>query len=396
MEVEANYDEAAVGEYTLPEIWPDPPRSVEDRIRIWPERRKEILAQFETVLYGRFPRDNFSVSSELFEEGDMIPGEALRKQYRLTFTNPRSGAAKSMDVLLVTPAGVSKAPCLCALNFWGNHSTTDCPEIPVNPNWMRWDEKLGYTNHRAEENTRGVVSHRWPYRQIVEAGFAAATAYYGDIYPDCNKGRREGLAALFDHEDDETAAGSIGYWAWGLCAMRKFLTGLESIQSDRIHAVGHSRLGKTALWAAANDERFAGAMSNDSGCAGASLSRRNFGETPGWMAGVIPWWFRPGFVRHADHPHDWPVDQHMLLATIAPRPLLVTSAVEDTWADPRGEELSAVHASSLYAFLEGTVDSPVSDGRAIASKKVRYQIRPGDHDMLPADWAAALEHFSED
>lgn len=394
LETIGNYDEAAVGEYTLPEIWPDPPADAKQRLAAWPKRRKEILGMFEQVLYGRFPRDDFKVSAELFEEGAMPGGKARRKQYRLTFTNPRSGATKQLDVLLVLPRDGKAAPCISALNFGGNQATCRCPEIPLNPNWMRWGNENGYKEHRATEETRGWVSHRWPFELIVEKGFAVATVYYGDIYPDHDQGRHEGLASLFDQDDADDAAGAISYWAWGLSAIRKFLATLPEIQSNRIYAAGHSRLGKTSLWAAANEEGFAGTCSNDSGCCGAKLSRRYYGEYPQWMAENIPYWFCPAFKNHADNPHAWCVDQHMLLAAIAPRPVLVNSAVEDNWADPCGEKLSAIHASALYAFLEGKAKSPVSDGTAIVSPKVKYHIRQGDHDMLPEDWTAATELFS--
>lgn len=393
MEVEGNYDESKVGEYILPAIWTDPPRQIAARVAAWPQRRREILAQFETVLYGRFPRDDFRVSTECFEEGWMIPHRARRRQYRLRFTHPRSGAFRSLELLLVLPVSAGPAPCFCALNFWGNHATSRCPEIPLNPNWMRHHEEW-FPEHRSTEQSRGCVAHRWPYDLITDAGFAVATAYYGDIYPDHEGGRREGLAGLFDEPDDDSSSGAIGYWAWGLCAIRKFLAGLPEIQPQRIYAAGHSRLGKTALWAAANDEHFAGAVSNDSGCCGAKLTRRNFGEWPGFMAKVVPYWFCPAFPRWAGNPHDWPVDQHMLLATLAPRPFVVNSAMEDGWADPRGEELSAIHASALYAFLEGKLDAPVSDGSGILSPRVCYHLRPGPHDMLPPDWMAAIKHFS--
>ncbi len=393
IETIGNYDESLVGQYTLPEIWPAPPKDVKQRLADWPKRRGEILRLFEQILYGRFPRDDFQMSAELFEEGSMPSRKARRKQFRLTFTNPQNGVSKSLDLLLVLPQTSAPVPCLCGLNFRGNHTTCSCPEIPLNPNWICPDAKIGMTTDRANEASRGKLSRRWPFDAIVEKGFAVATAYYGDVYPDHGQGWRDGLASLFPQSTNDDAPGAISYWAWGLCAIRKFLATLPDVQSGQIYAAGHSRLGKASLWAAANDEGFAGVCSNDSGCCGAKLSRRYFGEYPQWMAENIPYWFCPAFQHHAANPNTWPVDQHMLLAAIAPRRVLVNSAVEDNWADPHGEELSAIHASSLFAFLEGRTDTPISNGTTIASPNVKYHIRPDDHDMLLEDWQAVVEHF---
>ena len=152
--------------------------------------------------------------------------------------------------------------------------------------------------------------------------------------------------------------------------------------------VGHSRLGKTALWAGAGDERFAMVVSNESGCGGAALERRNFGETVRRITTVFPHWFCPNFAGWAGRAPEMPFDQHVLLAMTAPRPLYVASAAEDLWADPRGEFLAAVAAAPAWELFGkeglGTADFPAPD--APVGGSIGYHVRSGAHDLLAWDW----------
>ena len=187
--------------------------------------------------------------------------------------------------------------------------------------------------------------------------------------------------------------GAISTWAWQLSRILDWLVTLPEIDPTRVIVVGHSRLGKTALWAGAGDERFAMVVSNESGCGGAALERRNYGETVRRITTSFPHWFAPTFATYADRETELPIDQHVVLAMTAPRPLYVSSAVEDRWADPRGEFLAAVAAGPVWELFGkvglGTATDPAVD-TAIGSS-IGYHVRSGPHDITAIDWG----HFAD-
>jgi hypothetical protein len=262
---------------------------------------------------------------------------------------------------------------------------------------MRASTEFGITNHRATEKTRGVHAYRWEVEKIIARGYATISAYYGDLCPDHVGGITESIGALFKTGTTEQRApdawGAIGIWAWGLSRALDYLETDPELDAPRVAVHGFSRLGKAAIWAAAQDERFAMLISNESGCGGAALSKRIYGETVGIINSKFPHWFSKNFRRYDDNEAALPVDQHELLALIAPRPLYVASAEGDQWADPRGEFLSAQAAEPVYALFgkKGLgvtamppLDTPVGD-------TIRYHNRTGKHDMTAYDWAQYLD-----
>lgn len=391
-----NFDESAVPAYTLPDALVLNDGAPIESAGVWSSRRREeILSLFRRHVYGDSPAAAGNVQAVLREADDRaLGGAALRRQWSVVL-DPE-GQTAALELLLYLPARPSNAesrvPVFVGLNFHGNHAIHLDPAIHLPDRWVPNHPGGSGDGHRATDAGRGQSASRWPVEQILERGYGLATAYCGDLEPDHPGGARDGVRAAFS-VDTDWSWGAIAAWAWGLGRALDVLGGEASVDSERIIAVGHSRLGKTALWAAAQDERFAAAISNDSGCMGAALSRRRFGETVDFITGLFPHWFTARLRAYAEREHELPLDQHMLLALLAPRPLYVASAAEDAWADPRGEFLAAREASRVYEFLgvEGLAANELPEVGQPVMSRVGYHIRPGKHDLTAYDWEQFLE-----
>ncbi len=385
-----NYDEAKVPAYELPEILRGFDGATVRSPDEWPARRAELLKLFEEQVYGVAPGEPAGMQFRVVEETDgVLGGLARRKQVLVEFTG--SGSGPSMEILLYTPAGRSgNVPVFAALNFGGNHTVHSDRAIRLSGRWMRDGE--GVVDHRATVATRGRSASRWQVERILERGYGLATVYCGDLDPDYDDGFRNGVHELA-RPDSPADWGSISAWAWGLSRVLDYLEADPHADGSRVAVMGHSRLGKTALWAGARDPRFAMVISNNSGCGGAALSRRRFGETVERINTRFPHWFADNFTAFNGREDDLPVDQHMLLALVAPRPLYVASAEEDLWADPKGEFLSAMHASEVYELLGerglGITEQPPV-GQPVM-RTVGYHLRPGKHDVTAYDWERYLD-----
>lgn len=395
---EFNYDEAKVRPFTLPDPLVCSDGTKVDSAALWFSKRwPELYEIFQSQVYGRVPDRPLDFKYEVFEQDSQaLGGLATRKQIRLMFDGTPDGPGA--DLLVYIPNGKKHpVPAFVGLNFGGNQTIHADPAIRISESWMRPNEENGVVENRATEKTRGTAASRWPVEMILKRGYAVATVYYGDIDPDFDDGFKNGVHPLFVKLGQDAAAGeftgSIGAWAWGLSRALDALSSQPLIHAGQIGVLGHSRLGKTSLWAGAQDPRFALVVSNDSGEGGAALARRWFGETTKRINTSFPHWFCDNYTQYNDREAEMPIDQHELIALIAPRPVLVLSAEDDEWADPRGEFLSALAADPVYRLV-GTEGLPVKEMPGVnqpALGTIGYHIRPGKHDVTEVDWKVMLD-----
>ena len=413
MHAQDNYDESKVGEYSLP----DPltllnGKKVESAEQWRTQRRPEIVKLFEEQVFGKVPESapQIKVVSAEAEMG-VIGGLADRKQIGIQFV--RNGmAGPTMHLLLYLPAKRSgPVPVFLGLNFLGNHTVHADPGIERGTVWSLEprspdgppNQRRRYISQVGKEEARGQRTGRWQVEKIVNAGFGLATIYYGDIEPDSVQGFPYSIRAMaLKPGQSEPAAdewGAIAAWAYGLSKAMDYLETDPDVDAKHVAVMGHSRLGKTSLWAGASDERFALLIANDSGEGGAAIARRNFGERTEGLNRNFPHWYCGNFKQYSNQEARLPIDSHMLIALSAPRPVFVASAVEDRHADPRGEFLGAVGAGPVYELLGkkglGTDGMPAIHEPIMHD--IGYHVRAGVHDVTAYDWdqyiAFAKQHF---
>lgn len=401
-----NYDEAKVGLYTLPDPLIDAKgKSVKTRAD-WNPRRNELTQLFAEHVYGQTPKQTVKLRFQTTSvDSSALNGLAVRKEVSIFIVDYPQ--LPPIDVLIYLPKKSSKAvPAFLGLNFCGNHCVTTESDITRS---MRWMSNVGdaSVNNRATEKARGMQARRWPIDMILNRGYALVTAYYGDIEPDYPEGWHKHIRSvlgksttLADRPGDTTQInewGAIGAWAWGMSRILDYLQTEPNIDAKRVISIGHSRIGKASLWAGAQDERFAAVIANESGEGGAALARRWYGETVERINTSFPHWFCGRYKTYNKHVADLPVDQHELLALIAPRPLYVASANDDQWSDPKGEFLGAMHTEPVYKLYGKTglgttafpaVNQPVG-------QTVRYHNRTGKHDVTNYDWEQYLQFADE-
>ncbi len=390
---EANYDETKVPKYRLPDpLVTSSGERVTDAETWWKVRRPEVFRLFSEQMYGRAPQERPAIKfRERVIDSQALGGKATFKEVTVYLLGKETGP--TMDMLVVSPnKSRQPVPAFVGMNFGGNASTHSHPGISLSKSWMRRRPDRGVPEHRMTEKARGTAASRWPYEQIIDRGYAVATIYYGDVDPDFDDGFRNGIHPFFYAAGQQRPKpdqwGSIAAWAWGLSRAMDYFEQQSVVDAKHVAVMGHSRLGKTALWAGATDDRFAIVISNDSGCGGAALSRRKFGETVKRINTSFPHWFCDNFKQYNDREAEMPFDQHMLIALMAPRPVLVCSAEQDRWADPRGEFLSCLYADPVYRLLGagglGVREMPGVHQPVLTT--VGYHIRAGKHDVTSLDW----------
>ncbi|AJP74544.1 hypothetical protein TS85_14560 [Sphingomonas hengshuiensis] len=382
-QLDGNSDEARVGAYTLPAaLVAQDGRAVTDA-RGWRKRRAELLHLFEQSIYGVAPAPLRQQRYVIDEQGAALDGLAVRRQVTILLDGRRDGP--QMRVLLYLPAhATGRVPVFVGPNFHGNQAVAADPAIAITPSWVT--PATGIRKGSATAQSRGIDAAEWPIEAILKAGYGVATYCTGDLYPDDENKRGDSIQPGFGtNASDPAHWGAISVWAWGLSRAYDYLATDRGVDARRVIVFGHSRYGKAALWAGARDERFAMVIANDSGEGGASLYRRDFGET---IRVMNNYWFAPRFKTYAMREDALPVDAHELIALVAPRPVYIASASEDWWSDPRGEFLAAKGADSVYRLLGAggldSVEMPAPD--TPVRSRIGYHLRTGLHALTASDW----------
>lgn len=395
-EKEFIFTEELVPEYTL-----NNPMTMNDgRIvtskKDWQKRRQELIAIFEEHVFGKTPVIPFDLSTEILEDwSPAFDNTARRKQVKLTITTKYG--CHSAEMLIYAPITEAPVPAFLGLNFGGNQTIEPDPNIIITKSWVRNAPEKGMIDHQAREISRGAADSRWPVKMILKEGFALATLYYGDFDPDYDDDHQNGLHGIFNPSDqirEGNTWGAVGAWAFGLSRALDVLEKEPAIDAKRITSIGHSRLGKTSLWAGAQDERFFAVIDNESGCGGSALNKRAFGENVFAINTRFPHWFCKNYRNYNENEAAIPMDTHGLLALIAPRPLYVASAAEDLWSDPKGMYLAVKAARPVYEFLgeEGLpMETFPQPSQTNFNGQQAYHVRPGEHDLTLFDWAQYVQ-----
>ncbi len=330
----------------------------------WPARRQELLELFRTNIYGRAPLGRpadlkFRVE---YSDAKAMDGAATLKQIAIEYGGP--GGRGTIHLIVFVP----------------NQHKAPAPTFLLMSN--RTPDNL--------DPTRQTRVAFWPAEEIVARGYAAAAFWMSDVDPDEDDGFHNGAHGIFDGEQRaDDAWGTIAAWAWGASRVMDYLETDPDIDAKRVAVLGHSRGGKAALWAGAEDQRFALVISNESGATGAALSRGKSGETIADINRVFPHWFSTNYKKYNGREADLPVDQHELIALIAPRPVYIASAIEDKWADPQSEFLAGIAATPVYELLgyRGLVAKKFPEiGEALHEGSIGYHVRAGEHGLELSDW----------
>jgi hypothetical protein len=389
---DANYDEAKVHRLSLPDPLIDAAGNAVATASSWRHRRREITDLFQKRVFGVSPEVPPSVSiAEISEANDALHGRAIRRELAIRFHDD----APALHLLLYLPKTPSqRRPVFFGPNFLGNHTVHSDPGIKLPDIAFAAGMDVVLPEGRTTDDSRGFHADRWPIERVVARGYGVATFFYGDVFPDRVDGRALSVQPLFDGGANfQYDWGALATWAWGIRRALDALEKMPEIDARRVALIGHSRHGKAALWAGALDERFALVIANNSGKGGASLMRRNFGETIRHLVTRYPHWFAQQYASYADREDALPIDQHMLVSLIAPRPVYIASAVDDLWADPKGEFLAAAAASPVYRLLktDGLAAEAMPEPERPVMSTIGYHLRHGGHGVTLYDWERFLD-----
>jgi hypothetical protein len=361
---EFNYYEAKVPEFTLPSALMETDGKIVTTPDEWMKvRRSELLELFRTNVYGRIPSTPYKMDFKVInEDKNAISGTATLKQVDITIR----AAEKSLVIHLTT--------------FVPNNVRSAVPLFLLICN-------RGFDNI---DPTRKVKSEFWPVEEVIARGYGIAAFYNGDVDPDVFDNFKDGIHSLLDKSPrSDDAWGTLAAWAWGASRCLDYLATDRRIAKDKVAVVGHSRGGKTALWAGAEDQRFAMVVANESGAGGAAIARRRFGETVSRINTSFPHWFCTNYRKYNNNESAMPVDMHELIGLIAPRAVYIDAASEDLWGDPKGCYLALYNSLPVFRLLGIKSELPEAVpplDKQVISGKVAFHIRPGEHNLKLQDW----------
>lgn len=361
---ESNYDESKVPAYSLPDVLKTSNNKTIKNKKAWEKiRRPEVLTLFEDNIYGQVPKSFEDIRfSVLSEDKNSMNGKAHRKEVLIEVFNKNKSVR--INLVLFTPNNVARpAPAFLLINNRGKENT---------------------------DPSRKVISEFWPAEVVIDAGYAIAAFHVSDLAPDNKDEFMNGVLQLYPEQlKSDNGMRAIGAWGWGASRVMDYFESDPQIDKKKVALVGHSRGGKASLWAAAQDQRFAMCITNCSGSTGAALARRQFGERVRRINTSFPHWFNTNYKKYNDHEELLPVDQHMLISLIAPRPVYATNASEDLWADPKGTFLSLKNAEDvygLYGLKSKLPEVPPGLNTPLIKSPLAYHNREGKHDLTVYDW----------
>jgi len=349
-------------------------------------RKDEMMNFFYSEVYGNVSDIPYEVSFELLaEDNDFYEGKAIRRQIKMTITTELGES----DALLLAyiPKTVDPVPVFIGLNFKGNTFLEDDDSVLISYGNLFDQEEL--------EDRRGERYSRWPYRTIIDEGYALITVCANDFAPDNENDFDTRLINIFDNGEEFKA---VAAWSFGLSRVIDYVESVDMLDNDKIITFGHSRMGKASLWTAAQDERVAMAISNGSGNSGAALSRGAVGENIEFVNKEFPHWFVDEYDKYAGFEDEMPFDQHMLLASIAPRKVYVSSSTNDLWANPEGEYQSLVLASEVYRLYgsEKALDiDSIDEETFFHTEFYGYHIKEDRHRISEIDWNYFISYANE-
>ncbi len=395
--IPANYEESKVGTYTLPDpLTLADGKPVRDATTWMTKRRPALVKLFEEEQFGRAPGRPAAMRFEVVEKGTAaFDGRATRRQVTIFLTADHSGP--KIHLLEYLPAGAkTPAPLLLGINFSANSNAVTDPGVAVGE---VWDAKTKTLIPATQGRSFGKMS----VEPLIDAGIGFATFYYGDVEPDFAEGYALGIREKYlkpgqaERAPDEW--GSIAAWSWGMSRAMDYLETDKDVDAKRVAIHGVSRLGKTVMWAGAHDTRFAAVIASCSGEGGAALSRRNYGETIAHLTAPtrFPYQFALNYGKFGGYPDTAPMDANLLVALIAPRPLLLQTGDTDFWSDPKGEFLAAVDASRVYKLLgkDGLDTTEWPAAKQPILHDLAYYMHDGGHGMVPSDWDIYIQFLKQ-
>jgi len=355
-------------------------------------RRPEIIKYYEENIYGKRPEFSPEIRYELklndTVEVDKI--KAIHREVIITFF--LNGDSLKINVTLFFPFPKHNPRIFLGLNFYGNQTISFDTSILLTNSYVENNKAFGISKNRANHDSRGKSAYRWPIGLILKSGYGLASAYYGDFDPDYDDGFKNGIHGLVSgrnlkRKPNEWAA--LSAWAWGLSQIQTFIESDADLKNSKVIVLGHSRLGKAALWAGATDKRFDMVISNNSGCGGATQFKRKAGEDIATINKKFSHWFCQNFRKFNNREDSLLIDQQMLISLVAPRPVYIASAEQDQNADPIGEYTSICLAQKVYQLYNPEISFPCvipKINKAFLAKPIGYHVRQGKHDILEQDW----------